>query len=445
MSTVVSITAVNTSVTLETDPSQVAQKMFRLAPGLGVLQSKVDAFPSFIEDEPLEAGKGGPSELFQVDNEIFEEKKQLEVLVFKTEGVARRLFDVQMGETNQTFKDPVDAHIAPLFNMDGSSTAVIWTEAAPVVHQKKRKREESEGADIAFAPILLPGPAHTMPGLFSSSLKQKVSIVFPVPEAGLSTPVPEKLSKKPILAKQALDGGVPYILCNEQLQTETIQSLREKGISKGVHFGFSCWFNFDIMAVTKPSKALVCDINQRMLDFYKVFQSVLLSSSNRKEFIEKLQEPLKERSVYFDNGYLRNLPNELTREGSWLSSDEGFAFVKELHKSNMVEYRFLNATADAAIFDGIRSEFGGLIKTVYASNIYEWLEMGGCYDTDDFRTNMSRLLNSETQFIDAFYPNMLKNGQPLKTGSGPPLRISKGSRPSFTRTFQLKVKNVQVR
>src|SRR3972149_4886337 len=247
-----------------------------------------------------------------------------------------------------------------------------------IVHQKKKRRVRIE--DIAPVISSLPDLAQKITSQLSgdfplsppSALEQKVSRGPLVPKESLSTFVTENVSKRTVLAEHAQDGGAPYIFCNEQLQTEVIQMLQERDIRAGVHLGFSGWFNFDIMAATIPSKALVCDINKRMLDFYEVFQSVLLSSSNREEFVEKLQKSLDERSDYFDNGYLWQLPGELTREGSWLSSDEGFAFIKELHQSNRVEYRFLDATGDATIFNGFRSEFGDLIKTVYASNIYEW-------------------------------------------------------------------------
>lgn len=231
----------------------------------------------------------------------------------------------------------------------------------------------------------------------------------------------------------------PYVMCNEQDQAKTLESLKTslEKVPPGAHIGFSGWFNYDVIAATKSERAIICDINVRMIEFYGVFESVLVSSTNRTEFVEKLTEALGKKNGYFDNGYLWLLPGELDRPGSWLSTDEGFQRIKIMHEDNRVEYRFLNAAASLDKFEEIKKMFeskGIPIRTVYASNIFEWLEKGGEAAKAAFKTNMKTLTSNETYYIDAYYPYLTKNRHILATGTGPPLRVSKGGLPLFTRT-----------
>ena len=231
----------------------------------------------------------------------------------------------------------------------------------------------------------------------------------------------------------------PYVMCNEQNQAETLNTLKNAlgKASPGAHIGFSGWFNYDIIAATKSERAVICDINVRMIEFYGIFESVLVSSANRAEFVQEFTEALGQKGTYFDNGYLWMLPGELNRPGSWLSTDEGFERIKTMHQDNRVEYRFLNAAASLDKFEEIKQKFerkGIPIRTVYASNIFEWLEKGTEETKAAFKSNMRTLTLRETYYIDAYYPFLNKHRNVVASGTGPPLRVTKGELPLFTRT-----------
>jgi len=224
-------------------------------------------------------------------------------------------------------------------------------------------------------------------------------------------------------------------MCNEQGQAETIAQLLSLKWEGGGHIGFSGWFNFDIIAATRPKQALICDINPRMIAFYEVFQKILLSSKTREGFLASLQQHLLDEGDYYDNGYLFQLDGELERDGGWLSTQAGYAFVKQLHEQEKVVYRDLNAAADLSEFTAIEQQFAvPQFTTVYASNIYEWLEQSDEETRVQFLKNMNCLLQRGGVYIDAFYPHLAKNGMIKKTGSGPPLRVTLNGLPSFKRT-----------
>ncbi len=232
-------------------------------------------------------------------------------------------------------------------------------------------------------------------------------------------------------------GEPPYVLCNEQNQEETVQALKRKGIRKGNHFGFSAWFNYDIMAAVESSKGVICDVNPRMIEFYHIFEETIRASANRQEFVALLQIALnpEKKPGYFDNGFLFMLPEALDRSGSWLSTDEGFTHIKTMHEEGRVEYHELNAAEkQPSVFEQIKKELD-TIQTFYASNIFEWLQNDSKEVHESFKRNMRVMIKPQTQYIDAFYPHMAHNGMPIKKGSGPPLRITEGGLPPFVRTI----------
>ncbi|MBM3184639.1 MAG: hypothetical protein FJZ64_04975, partial [Chlamydiae bacterium] len=239
-------------------------------------------------------------------------------------------------------------------------------------------------------------------------------------------------SISPVRAPLLDDGAPPYIFCNEQGQERTIQELARQHLGGNSHIGFSGWLNYDIMAVTNPQRAIICDINPRMIEFYRVFQETLLDSLNRSEFIRNLKEKLDSRRAYFDNGCLEQLASEQNRVEGWLSSDERFNFIKKMHEEGRIRYEKLDAT-DRERFQKVTDSYRP-IQTVYASNIYEWLENAGSQERADFQANCRGVMDLETRYIDAFYPLMnSRTRQPIATGSGPPLRTTQGELPPFTR------------
>lgn len=232
--------------------------------------------------------------------------------------------------------------------------------------------------------------------------------------------------------KEAIEySSPPYIFCNEQGQEKLIPDLKAMKLSNGCHFGFAGWLNYDIMAVTRAKYGVVCDINPRMFDFYKIFQEKIAVSSGREQFVNRLKEALDPE--HFDNGFLWMLSDELYRNGSWLSSDEDFVFIRDMHINKEVEYLKLNAKGDSAEYQKICARIP-CIHTIYTSNIFEWLEKDDIQARDRFKENMRVLLKLETVYIDAFYPHVTSKGMLIQDGSGPPLRFTLGDLPQFSRT-----------
>ena len=103
------------------DTTEVARRMFRLAAGLGGVQSKIEAqgavdAESSLNEDQLDELLGEKSALVEATGKFFEEKSQLAKMVSKTDGVAREFLDVQMREINEVFTDLVEKHIEPLVN-----------------------------------------------------------------------------------------------------------------------------------------------------------------------------------------------------------------------------------------------------------------------------------------------------------------------------------------
>jgi hypothetical protein len=193
---------------------------------------------------------------------------------------------------------------------------------------------------------------------------------------------------------------------------------------EGMHFGFSGWLNFDIIAATKPKGAIICDINPRMIAFYKLFGEILLKSSDRHEFVQILRIKLDERIDYFENGWLFQLESETERPEGWLFSEEKFNFLKELHKDGKIQFNMMDAVDGLEVYEAL-SKKSGPFTTVYGSNIYEWLMNGARGSKQSFKSNMRSLLSADTLYVDAFYPTRRKDG------TGPPLRITQADLPDF--------------
>ena len=163
------------------------------------------------------------------------------------------------------------------------------------------------------------------------------------------------------------------------------------------------------------------------MEFYQIFKERVVLEDGRTAFLQKLQAVFQKNWNYFDNGTLSQLERELTRPGSWLSTNEGFHFIREMHRKNRILYTQLDATGCFDLLQNLQ------IRTLYTSNIHDWVEESSV-NKEAFEYNMHSLIDDDTLYIDAFYPHTNRYGLPVQDGTGPPLRITEGRLPTFQRT-----------
>jgi hypothetical protein len=235
----------------------------------------------------------------------------------------------------------------------------------------------------------------------------------------------------------------PYLLCNELLQQEALHALSAFVAPSGersAHIGFSVWLNYDIMAVTRPDCAVLCDIDGHVHTIYRGVNDCLAKSTNRHEFILLFQSFLEEHREEFWGIPEEDLPKicdikaELTREGGWLSSDDRFATVKRMHDDGRVAWLWLDITDSEGRFEALSkwlTEKGLILGTLYVSNIVEWLEYSGLSALGNYVRNLQTIARERTLFLDAYRCQMstrplLHVGQGKESIRIPPKRHRRG-------------------
>ena len=231
----------------------------------------------------------------------------------------------------------------------------------------------------------------------------------------------------PILEPSSFANSMPYVFCNEIGLTETLDSLATqcKPCEKTVHIGFALWFNLDIISVTKPSYAIICDIDKNLADAFKMISECLNRSTSRMEFIRNLKEslsPFLKKACHLDTdgdlSLLCNLDSEFSREKSWLSSDEQFFTIKSLNSDGKILFQNLDITDSSGKFAAIAEwmkKHDLKASTLYASNVLEWISHLPQGRQQEAIRNLSILAHEETFFIQAYSRSELdKKAGPLQ-------------------------------
>jgi len=229
----------------------------------------------------------------------------------------------------------------------------------------------------------------------------------------------------------------PYILCNEAGQEQILTTLtaEAKSQDKRVHLGFSVWFNLDVIAVTHPEYAIILDIDPNVHAIYQCIKKAIDSSKTRDQFVDTFLKAVEKiKLLPFPMEYQKNLfDQELSKKQGFLSSEKNFSLVKAMHEEGKIFFGAADVT-NSEIFRqlaGWCKTKDAKIDTLYISNISEWL------DPEEIRVmkeNLGILVNQNTRVIDAFYPTTSKDNL------GPPLRITYGEAPSFTKGKPKKTK-----
>lgn len=219
-----------------------------------------------------------------------------------------------------------------------------------------------------------------------------------------------------------------YFSCNEVEQEKTLAALATAASSdKTVHLGFSMNFNFDVIARRSSHYAIIADIAPQMLQCYQDLTHCILKSSNRQEFAQNFQQLLKEHAEYYfglekgqDISMLCNLCKEVSRPGSWLSTDEGFSIVKKMHEEGRVLYLKLNLAHSIDGFQSIQHWIrnkGLTLDTVYLSNIPEWLHPSNESPSPaalQYIDNIREIIEPTTYVIDAYKEDKRMHPHPVQ-------------------------------
>lgn len=238
-------------------------------------------------------------------------------------------------------------------------------------------------------------------------------------------------TRLPLCSQSSYKSTMPYVLCNETSMEETLSFLKTKTIhcSSSIHIGFSVWFNYDIISVTNPSLAIVCDIDNHVLQIFKIISNCLTRSSSRKSFIQNIKNDLspllKEAwglSTEQDIQSICNLDAELNRPLSWLSTENQFLLIKTMHAEGKILYQNLDLTDCTGKFSQIASWIQSQslqTSTLYVSNILEWIQTASMQKQEQALKNLRTL--TPTFFIQSY------SSSHLNKKNGPQQHITEGS------------------
>jgi len=224
-----------------------------------------------------------------------------------------------------------------------------------------------------------------------------------------------------------------YVLCNEEGQKEILEQL-SPARSNGVHLGFSCWLNFDILSEKPTPYAILCDFDPNMLALLDLMQQIITISRTPEEFIETFWKELSsEDEINFNElfGSKGRIDYEQfceeMHQGGWLSTPEKFLIIREMYAQGRILHRKLDITEENA-FNQIKHwalDHHLVFDTLYTSNIPEWIFQSTFAKRDALNKNAAKIIDPQTQVITAQKTYKYGGEQPklsLKTGSHPPLQ-----------------------
>lgn len=227
-----------------------------------------------------------------------------------------------------------------------------------------------------------------------------------------------------------------YVLCNE-VEQEAILERLSPARSNGVHLGFSCWLNFDILAEKKSPYALLCDFDSNMIALLNTIQRIIAISQTPDEFIEKFWQELSSHEELHFQGFFgptgivnyENFRHQMRLKG-WLSTPEKFQIIKEMYAQGRILHRKLDIT-DTSAFDQIKQwafTQNLVFDSLYTSNIPEWVFQSSLEKRNALYRNVEKIIDPSTQVITAQKRYQYGSEQPklsLTTGSHPKVQYER--------------------
>ncbi len=205
-----------------------------------------------------------------------------------------------------------------------------------------------------------------------------------------------------------------YIGTNETNRIGTFDSLKKSPvISDSCHVGFSSWFNFDVIIKRQSARAVLIDFNPNTTAFMIKTLDCVVSSKNRMEFADKIIRYISGNapkfSLNFNEGYHECVgPQdevwcELKIDQGWLSSDEGFNYIRKI----ALEGKIAVITEDVRSHEKFKRlanvirENGFIVDTLYLSNISKY--MPEKEDKESYVKTVNYLSGSETKIIHSLH------------------------------------------
>jgi hypothetical protein len=200
-----------------------------------------------------------------------------------------------------------------------------------------------------------------------------------------------------------------FVGTNETATEKTKNYLNNQNKIDGCHFGFSGWHNFDIIVERQSSRAVFCDYNPKTKLFLEESLTALDNSQNRIQFAKSMFRYVHKNLYHFSpnvGGTIAvfaddEVKDELNREGSWLSTDSGFSYVKELANKGKISI-ITEDIRNSSVFEkiaGILSRHQIPIDTLYLSNIGEYMITNE--DKIKFVNTVRYLLTYETKLVQS--------------------------------------------
>jgi len=208
-----------------------------------------------------------------------------------------------------------------------------------------------------------------------------------------------------------------YIGTNEII---TIIPKLNKSYDEKIHIGLSGWHNFDIMCVNNPNRGIILDINSNQVNFMKYTLENISKSNNRQTFVDNIIDQLNKlyfikykklleiinhelhekelwnhinfhlnitddvtydkynkilNSYNYDKEEFVEIRHELTRKGSWLSTDNNYNYINKLVLNNKIiviqenieNYKHFQYLSQMLINNNID------VETLYVSNVHGYI------------------------------------------------------------------------
>lgn len=202
-----------------------------------------------------------------------------------------------------------------------------------------------------------------------------------------------------------------YITTNESNLNATHQRLGDlpRLTAPTIHIGCATWHNLDIICARSSTYGLIVDFNPKNAKFMQKTIQLVQDCASRDTFKQAMIDYLNslegsERGLFFHSDQhglpTTRIERELQREGSWLSSDENYLYIKQQLTSRDRLIAITEDIRNVETFDQIRGFLDDqhiAVDTLYMSNICNFMTTANCKQA--FLQSIKRLVNPQTLFI----------------------------------------------
>jgi len=279
-------------------------------------------------------------------------------------------------------------------------------DLAQYAHTSKKSRTEEEKTKEIVSERLRPRlQPPTAPSLLEKAVTSRPLTTYK------SSSIRSILSAFPIktLTDVPLD-KLGYVLCNEKGQETVLRKLQHvhsPSTTPRVHLGFSCWFNFDLLAQRESDLGIICDFDSNMIATLDLMKKAILCSETREKFIELFWESLEKAEGF--GGRLQDEEKFLNYDDfrekylgrGWLKTEESFTKIQNMYREDQIIHRQLDI-CDKKAFGEIATwlrENDLQFDTLYSSNIPEWLHESS--SSKAMYENLDGVISDQTAVLTA--------------------------------------------